>query len=33
MTDREEAASKPFGKNVEKLEQSGEACNLLDKGT
>ncbi|HOD34926.1 MAG TPA: C-GCAxxG-C-C family protein [Syntrophales bacterium] len=33
MTDRDEAASKPFGKNVEKLEQSGEACDLSDKGT
>lgn len=33
MTDRDDAASKPFGKNVEKLEQSGEACDLSDKGT
>jgi C_GCAxxG_C_C family probable redox protein len=33
MTDRDEAASKPFGKNVENLEQAGGVSDLSDKGT
>jgi len=33
MTDRDEAASKPFGVNVEKLEQIGLTCDLSEKGT
>jgi len=33
MTDRDEAASKPFGKNVEHLEETPEACDLSAKGT
>jgi hypothetical protein len=33
MADRDEAASKPFGPNVENLEQTAEACDLSGKGT
>ncbi|OPY90948.1 MAG: putative redox-active protein (C_GCAxxG_C_C) [Syntrophaceae bacterium PtaU1.Bin231] len=33
MTDRDEAASRPFGKNVEHLEETPEACDLSGKGT
>jgi len=33
MADRDEAASKPFGPNVENLEQTSVACDLSGKGT
>ncbi|HPG72392.1 MAG TPA: C-GCAxxG-C-C family protein [Syntrophales bacterium] len=33
MTDRDEASSKPFGVNVEKLEAIGLTCDLSEKGT
>lgn len=33
MSDRDEAASKPFGPNVENLEHTAEACDLSGKGT
>jgi len=33
LTDRDEAASKPFGHNVEKLEQTGVVSDLSGKGT
>jgi C_GCAxxG_C_C family probable redox protein len=32
LTDWQEAAAKPFGKNLENLEQKPEACDLTGKG-